>query len=568
MPTPASRSVSAAFAAAFAASIALAASVALAAPQESPAALRAARAATVAAASARPFEVARHRIEARVEPAERSLDLLDEIEVVARVDGLAQVRLYTSVIAVDDVTCDRPIEWSCEASPNADVLTVTFGAPLAAGERVTLLVHAFAADYFLGTDQQLIAEIAVLGQVRPRSSWSSHVLWYPFDEGHDAAMEITFDVPAGYVAVTGGRRVLHEEADGRVRFRYVEETRHARLLPFGFAVAQYVTAEAMSPAGLDLEVFAWPGEEARIAQRIELLQKGAAQFERALGPLPWSAVRFCHVTPDKKETGVSLPGQILVSDFYFPDLAGVDASDGNLERPDVLGLLVVADELSHQWNIYAAGFPNELGEGLSTWTNAFFIEALHGAAAYQKVLAGCKRGWIGVPMRGAAERAIADPAVYATARYRSIVFCKTPLVLHLLREQLGDERFFAGLADAFARRDRATDGFERFAAGFSAGAGVDLAPFFEQWFFRAGWPKVALAMHPIPGGAAVTSRQLHDGADYDFELPLEFRGDGDAVHRTRIRVNRREQVFDVAVPFVPKSLQGDPDDACPVEIAR
>ncbi|MBM4015628.1 MAG: M1 family metallopeptidase [Planctomycetes bacterium] len=529
-----------------------------------PEAIRARRAEALAAV-ATDCAVESHRIEVRVEPAAGTLDVLDELELVATADAVAKVELYTSVVNVDEVTCDAPHRWSTRKLPQVDVLELQFDPPLARGRRLTVLVHAAADDFFLAQDQQLVAEIAVFGQVRPRSSWSSHVVWYPIDGRNDAAVDITFDVPAPYVAVTGGDLVVEREEGGRRIRRYVEASRHPRLLPFGFAVGEYVSQATRSPGGLALEVFGFAGEEQRIAQRIEFLAKAAAAFEPAFGPLPWAEVRFCHVQPERKETGVSLPGLILVSDAYFPDLEGIDASDGDLTRPDVLGLLVIADELAHQWNIYATGFPNELGEGLSTYSNALFVEALHGYDAYLRVIAGCQDGWIDAA--GAmTEFAVADPAIYSNARYRSVVFCKTPLVLHALREQLGDARFFAGLAAAFGERDRAVDGFERFARGFARGAGADVAAFFERWFFRAGFPQLQVTQRPMAGGASLRVVQVQPEAPYELILPLEFRGEDGRTHRTCVLVNEREQRFDVPVPFRPLGVTADPDGVAPARI--
>ncbi len=540
----------------------------------SPRAIREQRAAA-AVEAARRYEVTRHRIEVRIEPEEGTLDLLDELELVALADDVTHVELYTSVVKVDEVTCDLPHVLEQRKLPNVDVLDLRFAQPLRKGQPVTLLVHASSEDYFQSFDQELVAEISVYGQVRPRSSWSTHVVWYPMDAKNDAAVDLTFDVPAPYVAVSGGDLVAQSERDGRRLYRYVEEQRVPRLVPFGFAVAEYVSTATKSAGGLSLEVFAWPGEEKRIAQRVDLLGKAAAAFELTLGPLPWDQVRFCHVTPEKKETSVSLPGLILVSDFYFPDLEGVDASDGNLGRPGVLGLLVIADELSHQWNIYAAGLPNELGEGVSTYTNALFVEELHGREAGRRVLATCRKGWI-EETSDATEFAIADPAVYSNARYRTVVFCKTPVVLGALRDQLGDERFFAGFREGFARRERAQDGFDRFIDGFSAGAGVDLGPFFEQWFFRAGFPTIAVTQRPMVGGASVTVRQLQPEAPYTLELPIEFRGAAPPgapaaaapLHRERLLVNGRQQTYDVPVPFRPVAIIPDPDGITPARVER
>jgi len=511
----------------------------------------------------RPFEVTRHRIAARIEPAEHALAVSDSIDLVARQDGLAQVRLYTSLVTVAEVTSAAPISWRLETLPQADVLVVSFDPPLAAGAAATIDVSLACDEFFQGTDQELVAEIGVLGQIRPRSSWSSHVLWYPLDERNDAALDVTFDVPAPLVALTGGELVERVQADGRARWRYVEESRVPRRLPFGFAVGDYRSRAAESEGGLSLSAWGFAGEETRIDQRAEILSQCAAAFERALGPLPWSEVRFVHVQPERKETGVSLPGMILVSDSYFPDLAGVDASSGDLSDPGVLGLLVVADELSHQWNFYAAGFPNELAEGISTYTNALFLEERYGQETYRRAIRYCRDAWIDGADEST-EYAVANPAVYTSSRYRSVVFCKTPVALDALRRRLGDEVFFDGFRRAFAQDDRALDGFERFEGGFEQAADIELRPFFDQWFFRAGFPQLELALE----GARVIVRQTQEEEPYELEVEISIDCADGSAHLFPVTLAARVESFDFELPAAPVAARLGPEDRLPARIEK
>lgn len=527
--------------------------------------IRAGRA--VEAGAARPFEVTRHRIAARIEPAEHALAVRDTIDLVAREDGLAEVRLYTTLVTVEDVTSAAPISWRVETLPQADVLVVSFDPPLAAGAAATLDVSLACDEFFQGTDQDLVAEIGVLGQIRPRSSWSSHVLWYPMDKHNDAAVDVTFDVPAPLVALTGGELVERVEEEGRARCRYVEESRVPRPLPFGFAVGDYRSRTVESEGGLSLSAWGFAGEEKRIDQRVEILSECAAAFERALGPLPWSVVRFVHVDPERKETGVSLPGMILVSDSYFPDLEGVDASSGNLSDPGVLGLLVVADELSHQWNFYSTGFPNELAEGISTYTNTLFLEERYGEDAYRRAIRYCRDAWI-ESADESTEYAIANPAVYSNTRYRSVVFCKTPVALDALRRRLGDEVFFAGLRRAFALRDRSVDGFERLERGFEEAAKAELRPFFDQWFFRAGFPELEVAHERTRQGARVTVRQAQDEEPYELLVEISIECADGSTHMFPVTMTEREQSFDLELPAAPAAVHLGPDGRLPARLAK
>jgi hypothetical protein len=512
--------------------------------------LREQRAAGLTGLGTKPkVEVTRHRIAATIEPQSGSLRAIDRITLVAHEPEQTALTLYTTLVAVESVVAaDDAIAVRHESTslPNADALRLAFDSPLPVGEEVEIVVTTTATDFLQRIDQQLVAEIAIVGQVRERSSFSSHVLWYPMDERNDAAVEIAFDVPKPYVAVTGGRLTATEDAGERVIYRYVEEHRVLRQLPFGFAIGDYASAGGRSDAGLEVKVYGFKGEEARIEQRVATLLDAAAAFERALGPLPWPNVAFAHVTPIAKETGVSLPGLILVSDFYFPDLEGMDASKGNLEDPQVLGLLVVADELSHQWNFYAAGFPNELAEGISTYTNALFLERRHGDEAYRNAIAYCRKAWLAGAGRDR-EYAIADPAVYSSRRYRAVVFCKTPLVLDLLRRKLGDEKFFAGFRAAFAIDDRRIDGFERLERGFEEAAGIELRPFFDQWFFRAAFPRLELRHEAREGGITVVVQQLQDEAPYALEFEVEIELEDGTVLRHSVAIEDSLARVDVDV---------------------
>ena len=113
-------------------------------------------------------------------------------------------------------------------------------------------------------------------------------------------------------------------------------------------------------------------------QRLAVAVDSGNVLERLMGPLPWKRVSFCHVRPSRKEMGVSLPGLVLVSDGFFGDAEKVVLSGTKLSDPAALGLLIIVDELSHQWNAYACPLPNELAEGISTFTNLLYIESLRG----------------------------------------------------------------------------------------------------------------------------------------------------------------------------------------------
>ncbi len=507
------------------------------------------------------FELTRHELAVQIDPAAHSLKARDRITIRSGKDGLSRIELYYTVVTVDRVEPASRVTWETHDPGDkggAGSLEISFRKPLHEGEEILLIVDTSSQDYIQHVEGGLVQEIAVVGQVREDCCFSSHILYYPLDQVNDAAMEISFTVPLGYTAVTGGSLMETRQEKDQAFFRYKTELRKPRALPFGFAVGRYVRLEAKSGSGLPLAVYGYPGEEKRIQQRLDVAVEAADLFEKMMGPLPFEGVRFVHVTPVKKEMGVSLPGLILISDMYFSDIEAVDISDGNLNRRDALSLLIVTDELSHQWNFYAVPLPNELAEGVSTFTNALFVEHRHGHDAYRKAIAFCRNAYQ-VSVKLNKDAAIADPRIYQTQAYRGIAFCKVPVVLDMLRTELGDEVFFAAWRKAFQHFDEKEDGYEILERSFSEVSGRDLTRFFDQWFFTPGCPEIAVAFSREGKDLAITIRQVQKGAPYYLTGDLLIRGKKGETFRRSVTLSEAETTLNLECGFEVDSVVFDPE---------
>jgi aminopeptidase N len=512
----------------------------------------------------RDFELTHHDLALEIDPEHHTLKAQDRLTVRSKTDDLDTISLYYSVVSVDRVSGPEGLEFSWEGDasngPGVKILKFSLSMPLKAGEQVVFTIQTSSEDFFEAVEQHLVQEIAVQGQVRAKSSYSSHVFYYPVDQVKDAAMDIRLTVPSGYTAVSGGLLVGTESCGSETTFHYRTEDRRPRLLPFGFAVGRYISQRGSSDAGLQLTVYGYPGEEMLIRQRVDVAVESANVFERMMGPLPWKDVQFAHVTPERKETAVSLPGLILLSDGCFREnISAADMSDGQFNRPDVLGLISVTDELSHQWNGYAANWPNELAEGVSTYTNCLFVEHRHGRDAYRRSIRFCRDAYL-ASVKLAKDVAIADPAVYETTAYRGIAFCKTPVILDMLRTELGDERFFAAWQQAFRQSHADQDGYETLQDACSSSAGKDLSQFFDQWFFLAGYPHIALDHEMSEGGLSVTVRQVQPGEPYHLKSELLVRGRAGETIRHPVELKQAETHVLVPCKFEVIEVIFDPDD--------
>ena len=521
--------------------------------------VRSRRAAAVARPS-RDIEVIKHTIRAELDPSAQTLRVTDRMRVRAAQGNIRSIALATGVVKVQDITGPAGVRWNEEPLGQEQFrLTIEWDRPLNEGEEQELIVQLSSSDFVLAINQQQFAEISTLGQVRERSSWSSHVRWYPIDTVNDASVDITFVVPEAYTAVTGGRSIAVETVSGRREFRYASDIRKPRLLPFGFAVARYVSRRGQSSGGLPIEIYGYPGEEKLVEQRLQLAIESADLFERMMGRLPFEAVRFAHVTPVSREMLVSLPGLILLSDVYYDDITGIDLSNGNPSTRPALNILGLADELSHQWNAYSIPLPNELAEGVSTFTNALVVEKRAGQEAYRNYMRFCANTYLNGVLTEK-DVAPADPAIYKTPAYRVIAFCKNTAVLDMLRTEVGDERFFAGWRRVFEDYDASQDGFDTVRNVFSRTTGTDMRWFFDQWFFQSGCPVIATE-HAVKGDTVtITLRQTQKQQPFRLNSEVAVRGRNGEVIREKVVLTDRETRLTVRAAFPIREVVFDPDD--------
>ena len=203
---------------------------------------------------------------------------------------------------------DRTVSWRRQPG----FIQIFLSPRLVRGETVTLDYAAHADEFLVRDESGLIEEVAINGQIRTESSFSSHAYYYPVDSRNDAAVKLAITVPEPFVAVSGGRTpgLFWFRNEWRT-FLFEDLDRRPRLLPFGFAVARYRSEIRTAPGGLAVELHCLPGFEDRSEEKLDVAVRAATFFEECMGPLPWNRVAICQVAPIEKEAGCSIPGQIL-----------------------------------------------------------------------------------------------------------------------------------------------------------------------------------------------------------------------------------------------------------------
>jgi aminopeptidase N len=299
--------------------------------------------------------------------------------------------------------------------------------------------------------------------------------WLPCKEepGDKASFRLELIVPEPMSVVASGELVEKSPAGlGRTRFVWLERRPHSTYL-FGFAAGEFT--EATLPAG-------------HTALRLLGVDLPAAELERRFRPSE-GMLRFLESKatlrlPRPIYTQILVPGSQAQEKSSF-SLIGRDELDPILSDPTEDWVIV--HELAHQWwgNLITCKDWSHfwLNEGITSFMVAAYKEQRWGASAYERELALFRR------RHQAAVDAKFDVKLTFAGAYpslrmkRAITYSKAALFLHTLRQELGDDAFWAGLGRF--TRERAGQSVESrdFEQDVTKATGRDLSSLFQTWVY-------------------------------------------------------------------------------------
>ena len=106
-------------------------------------------------------------------------------------------------------------------------------------------------------------------------------------------------------------------------------------------------------------------------------------------------------------------------------------------------------------------------------------------------------------------------------------------ILHMLRNYLGDDAFFAGMSEYLKTYEYSNAEAHQLRLVFEKVSGKDLNWFFNQWYFGSGHPKITYSYmyEPIKKEVVVSVNQSQDDP-FEFPLAIDVFVDGKPVRQT------------------------------------
>lgn len=158
--------------------------------------------------------------------------------------------------------------------------------------------------------------------------------------------------------------------------------------------------------------------------------------------------------------------------------------------------------------------------------------------------------------------------------FDGVSYNKGGLILHMLRNFLGDEAFFKGLSKYLKDNEYGKAEAAQLRLALEEVSGRDLNWFFNQWYFDNGHPKLTTVSEYNPTTKKVKITVKQDPAKlFEFPFAIDIVENGKTTRQQVWVAKQTDNIFefdaskkpDVVIPNADQVLLADIDDKKPVE---
>lgn len=226
---------------------------------------------------------------------------------------------------------------------------------------------------------------------------------------------------------------------------------------------------------------------------------------------------------------------------------------------------IIAHELFHQWFgdiVTCESWANlSLNEGFATYGEYLWAEYKYGKDEAERQRAEMLSGYYNEAWMY--KRPIFDYHYDDKEdMFDAHSYSKGGLVLHMLRDYLGDEIFFKGLNHYLTKHAFKSVEVHDLRIALEEASGEDLNWFFNQWFLSAGHPELEVSYSYAESESTVslTIEQVQDKESPVFRLPLSIDiYAGADLQKEKVVLENKSQVFDFKISRKPDLVNVDAD---------
>lgn len=535
---------------------------------------------------ARTYDVQHYAISVSFDHKKRTVFGDTTVELKPLADSFRIAVLDARDLKFESVTlADRSEQLTYRTSPGK--ITVTLDRDYMKDEAIKIRFKYSATPkkgiYFIdenSSDHKIEHSAQIWTQGQPEEAHH----WFPsFDFPSDkATSETRIRVPVDMTVIGNGELVGGEvHDDGTKTIHHMMGTPHPTYL-ISFVVGKYVKKEEQYN-GISLAYYMYPGTEYMI--------------EKAYGRTR-DMLRI-----HEELTGIEYPfakyDQTIVAKFSFGGMENITATtmaDTEIfaaQTPFLQGLVedLVAHEIAHSWfgnNVTMNNWAELwLNESFATFMEAAVREQLYGRADYlRKIGVNANEAMADEAAKGLPFGLFNQTAGNVNKLFErpAITYSKGGVVVHMLREQVGDANFWKAINLYLTRHRLGNVETPDLIRAMEEVSGQKLGWFFDQWVYGISYPRLTIKQRYDDAKKEmvfeVTQTQSGRSVPAAFRLPLEVafnttppagseaNGSPDpkatAFKVATLDITQRKQSIRIPVEQKPASVTFDPDQKIPL----
>jgi len=368
--------------------------------------------------------------------------------------------------------------------------------------------------------------------------------WLPWFNDDLVTFKMEVSLPKDWSAVSQGKRTKNEKNDKRSLCAWDSPDPMSQVYLIGAPFHEY----SIKVGETAIIAFLRKPDDSLANRYLETTGQYLKMYEYLIGPYPYS--KFALIE-NFWETGYGMPSFTLLGEkvIRFPFIL-------HSSYPH---------ELLHNWWGNSVFVDYESGnwcEGLTTFMADHLIKEQRGQGAeYRKTT-----------LQGYTDYAAGKEGEFALTQFKarydslssSIGYGKSLMFYNMLRHEVGDKQFLAGIRDFYKsnRNKRAT--FQDLRQSFEKISGKDFKAFFKQWLSRKGAPELRLKKTSLKSQEGkflldFTLEQVQAGEAYSLKVPaaIYLTGQKEAIEKT-LEIKDKSKSYTFSFDRAPTRITIDP----------
>jgi aminopeptidase N len=528
----------------------------------------------------RPFDHLHMRLELTIPTMEQAqLQGLETLRITPVGTGRTELRLSAKGPRIRSIEMiDRSTTATCTFTQDGTDVYIDLPRTVNVGEAVDLRM-AYDVDFSNNKGEGLTWSVGKataksvtrqFPQIHSQGQADENSRWFICHDFPNERLttEVIVNIEDGYEVLSNGVLKWKESLNGRVRWYWSQEQPHPNYL-VSLVIGKFAVVEVGGPGtarpGLAMPVYVEVGREENAEKVFRNTPAMIAAFERIFDePYPWAMYAQACL---RDFTAGGMENTAATS--LYDDVA----ADGDADEDDL-----ISHELAHQWlgNLLTCdGWEHLwLNEGWASYAEALWREeqarqeGTNVSAAYQRAMMS------NVRKQRSMNRA-RSPEVPAMVTNRYVdpddlfsrpddVYSKGAVVLHMLRERLGEATFLAGVRKYIDdHKERGLVDSDDFRRTMEDASGQSLERFFDQWVYRPGPAELSVELEYAAGLLSIQVSQTQqidrNNPAYAMSIPVRIKFDDETTQWESIDIDTKQTRAEFRVKGKPAQVTLDPN---------